>query len=191
MNTPVVLERLRLSLPPPAGPTWGLGQDRPFAWVAAAVRGLQREGLRLQETPAADVVEWATDAAERLLSGEWHGAVLFCDAPELAACVANKSPGVRAASVTTVLQAARATLTLGANLLTVEMPGRTFFEVRQIMRVLFTSRLGCPEAVARVIEGADDANRRDHRQGDAEPGPPVADRGAMARRRALQPGGPP
>ena len=58
---------------------------------------------------------------------------MFCADPGLVCCVANKVNGVRAAAVLTVFQAARATLTLGANLLAVEMPGRTIFEVRQIM----------------------------------------------------------
>ena len=79
---------------------------------------------------------WAQAVAECVARGECCGGVVFCDDPGLVCCVANKVPGLRAVAVATVGQAARATLTLGANLLAVEMPGRTFFEMRQILRTL-------------------------------------------------------
>jgi hypothetical protein len=80
---------------------------------------------------------------------------LFCADPGLACCVANKLPGLRAVAVTTVAQAARATLALAANLLVVEMPGRTFFEVRQILRTLSGSTTSCPDGVACTLRELD------------------------------------
>ena len=68
--------------------------------------------------------------------------------PGLVCCVANKVPGVRAAAVATVAQAARATLTLGANLLAVEMPGRTFFEIRADCCGLCCTTAACPARTA-------------------------------------------
>jgi ribose 5-phosphate isomerase RpiB len=73
---------------------------------------------------------------------------VFCADPSLVCCVINKVAGLRAAAVATVAQAARATLTLGANVLAVEMPGRTFFEVRQILRTLLVGEVMCPPGVA-------------------------------------------
>ena len=70
-------------------------------------------------------------------------------------CVANKVPGLRAAAVTTVGQAARATRTLGANLLAVEMPGRTYFEVRQILRAVCANAAACPGGVAETLTELD------------------------------------
>jgi hypothetical protein len=70
--------------------------------------------------------------------------------------VANKVAGLRAVTAVTVGQAARATRTLGANLIAVEMPGRTFFEVRQILRTLCTSALpACPDGVACTLQELD------------------------------------
>ena len=84
------------------------------------------------------------------------GGVVFCDDPGLVCCVANKVPGLRAVAVTTVAQAARATLTLGANLLAVEMPGRTFFEMRQILRCLCGAEsTACPAGVACTLRELD------------------------------------
>jgi hypothetical protein len=68
--------------------------------------------------------------------------------------VAIKVKGVRAAHVLNAQQAARAFLTLGANLLAVEMPGRTFFEIRQIVRCLVKPS-ACPESVACVLQELD------------------------------------
>jgi hypothetical protein len=136
---------------------WGCGQDRPHVLVECALRSLRREGLDIQELPVGDpVCRWARAVAECVVSGECAGGVLFCADPGLVCCVANKVPGLRAAAVTTVAQAARATLTLAANLLAVEMPGRTFFEVRQIMRTLYVaSPRGCPDGVACTLEELD------------------------------------
>ena len=91
-----------------------------------------------------------------MASGECAGGVVFCDDPALVCCVANKLPGLRAAAVTTVAQAARATLTLGANLLAVEMPGRTYFEMRQMVRLLLCRGRAAPTgrpATLRELDG--------------------------------------
>ena len=73
----------------------------------------------------------------------------------LACCVANKVPGLRAVPVTTLQQAARATLNLAANLLVVEMPGRTFFEIRQTLRTLINLTHPCPDGVACTLTELD------------------------------------
>jgi ribose 5-phosphate isomerase RpiB len=136
-------------------PGWGYGQDRPHAMVQSAVQALNREGMSVRELPSLNGLpcHWARAVAECLARGECAGGVLFCDDPGLVCCVANKVAGLRAVPVTTVQQAARATLTLAANLLAVEMPGRTFFEVRQILKTLFVANAaGCPEAVAGTLK---------------------------------------
>jgi ribose 5-phosphate isomerase RpiB len=88
--------------------------------------------------------------------GECRGGVVFCPDPALVCCVANKVPGLRAAAVLTVAQAVRAAHSLGANLLAVEMPGRTFHEVRQILRVVCESGgTACPDGVGCVLRELD------------------------------------
>jgi hypothetical protein len=139
-------------------PAWGYGEDRPHPMVECAIRALRREGLAVRELPAAGgslPCRWARQVAECVGRGECAGGVLFCADPGLVCCVANKVPGLRAVAVTTVGQAARATLTLAANLLVVEMPGRTFFEVRQILRTLCGATGVCPDGVACTLEELD------------------------------------
>jgi hypothetical protein len=142
----------------PTGSPWGYGQDRPYPMVRSAVQALAREGAHLREwpSPTGAPCRWAKGVADCVVAGECAGGVLFCDDPGLVCCVANKVAGLRAVAVTTVGQAARATLTLAANLLVVEMPGRTFFEVRQILKALSgPARPCCPNDVACALRELD------------------------------------
>jgi hypothetical protein len=138
---------------------WGYAQDRPYAWVESAVRGLARDGIGLQALPALSKelpCRWAKALAECVAKGECHGGVLFCNDPGLVCCVANKVAGLRAVPVVTIAQMGQALLTLGANLVAVEMPGRTFFEVRQILRLACSGRNGgCPDGVACTLQELD------------------------------------
>ncbi len=164
-----------------AAARWGYAQDRPHSGVAGAVQALRREGLELhdlaaasrerqrpeQASPAAasgrshprladEIGAWARAVADCVARGDCQGGVVFCQDPGLVCCIANKVAGLRAVPVATVAQAARATLGLGANLLAVEMPGRTFFEVRQIVRTLCApGRPACPPGVACTLEDLD------------------------------------
>jgi hypothetical protein len=138
----------------PSGTTRGYATDRAYPQIAPALLALVREGLCLVElavgSPQAPP-RWSRAVAACLARGECRGAAVFCEDPGLVCCVANKVPGLRAAAVTTVSQAARATLSLGANLLAVEMPGRTYFEVRQILRTICNNATACPADVADTL----------------------------------------
>jgi ribose 5-phosphate isomerase RpiB len=139
-------------------PIWGYAQERAFPVVQSAVQALDREGVALKELPAQQglVCRWAKALAECVQRGECRGGVIFCADPGLVCCVANKVAGLRAVPANTVLQAARATLALGANLLAVELPGRTFFEVRQILRtVCHCASPACPIGVAETLTELD------------------------------------
>jgi hypothetical protein len=155
----VAVRRQEADARPPAGQLWGYAQDRPHPLVGSAVQALRRDGLALAELPGAGPelpCRWARAVAECVARGDCAGGVLFCADPGLACCVANKVPGLRAAAAWTVAQAARATLALGANLLAVEMPGRTFFEVRQILRALcLGGAAGCPDGVTCTLRELD------------------------------------
>jgi ribose 5-phosphate isomerase RpiB len=138
--------------------TWGWGQDRAYAEVQCARQALARERLTLSDLPAAngDIGRWARAVAECVQRGSCCGGVVFCQDPALVCCIANKLPGVRAAPVTTIAQAAQAMLSLGANLLAVQMPGRTFFEVRQILRQFCNGAArACPDGVACTLRELD------------------------------------
>src|SRR5947208_16661610 len=119
------------------GPVWGMAQDRPYPMVQLVLQALARAAAPvrvLSASCAGPECEWAKSVAECVARGDCWGGVVFCEDPGLVCCVANKVPGLRAAAVATVAQAARATRTLGVNVLAVEMPGRRFFEVRPILR---------------------------------------------------------
>jgi ribose 5-phosphate isomerase RpiB len=139
--------------------SWGYAQERPHTLVQSAIRSLEREGMLLKDLGLQDrspACRWAHAVAECVARGECWGGVIFCDDAGLLCCVANKVAGLRATVANTVSQAARATLTLGANLVAVEMPGRTFFEVRQIIRTVCSAAApACPAGVACTLKELD------------------------------------
>ncbi|MCI0459659.1 MAG: hypothetical protein L0Z62_22135 [Gemmataceae bacterium] len=168
--TPLALEQLRergvevqrqaITAPQPhARPAWGYAQDRPHPLVNSAVQALQREGQQWTELPATcsgPECDWARALAECVGQGQCRGGVIFCQDPGLVCCVANKVAGLRAVPVVTVAQASRAVLTLGPNLMAVEMPGRTFFEIRQILRLCrVPGEATCPPGVACTLQELD------------------------------------
>jgi ribose 5-phosphate isomerase RpiB len=167
--TPLAVEELRTNgvrityqpaeKKPQTKATWGYAQERPLPLVSSAVQSLEREGFSLRALPAESTTElcrWAKVVAECVGRGECRGGVIFCADPGLVCCVANKVKGLRAVGVTTVLQAARATLALGANLIAVEVPGRTFFEVRQILRALCQAGApACPAGLSQTLAELD------------------------------------
>ncbi|MGL4549676.1 MAG: RpiB/LacA/LacB family sugar-phosphate isomerase [Gemmataceae bacterium] len=146
---------------PEVSARWAFGQDRPHDYVAAAVKSLRREGLHVREVPlGSPPCVAARRVAEEIGEGVLAGGVLFCQVPCIVACVANKVPGVRAVMVSTVGQAALATLELAANLLVVEMPGRTFYEVKQFLRIIHDAK---PELVPVLANTLMELDGRAHR----------------------------
>jgi hypothetical protein len=146
---------------PEASARWAFGQDRPHEYVEAAVRSLRREGLHVREVPlGSPPCVSARRIAEEIGGGKLMGAVLFCQVPCIVACVANKVPGVRAVMVSTVGQAALATLELAANVLVVEMPGRTYYEVKQFLRIIHETK---PELVSVHAHTLQELDGRAHR----------------------------
>jgi len=164
--TPLAAEHLRAlgiqvtrrapeAMPAPTA-TWGYGQDRPHSLVSSAIQSLRRDGVALKELTAEGgtlTCQWAKAMAECVARGDCRGAVVFCQDPALVCCVANKVAGLRAASVASVAQSAKAALTLGANLVAVDMLGRTFFEIRQMLRTLCVpAAVLCPAELAHALK---------------------------------------
>jgi hypothetical protein len=125
--------------------------------LQVALHALQRNGTAPQPLPECngEPCTWVRRVAECLSNGHCRAAVLFCRDAGLACCVANKVPGVRAATVWTVAQASRARNQLGANLLVVEMDGRTYFECKELLRLCCNGAATCPPGVACVLEELD------------------------------------
>jgi hypothetical protein len=138
---------------------WGYGQDRPHPVIRSAVQSLERDGLALKELPANGdqaACRWARAVADCIGGGRCRSGIVFCQDPGLLCCVANKVPGLRAVAILTAAHAARAMLSLGANLVAVEMPGRTYFEVRQILRAVCHSESpACPPGAACILQELD------------------------------------
>jgi hypothetical protein len=136
--------------------------ERESALVASAVRAVQRDGLGLRRFElghSTDCVRWALALADCVAREEISVALAFCDDPALACCVANKVAGVRAASVSSVDQARRAVLSLAPNFIAVEVPGRTFFELRQIIR-LVALPTPCPQPLVQILAEVERRARR-------------------------------
>jgi hypothetical protein len=98
---------------------------------------------------------WVRNVAACLARGDCRVAVLFCSDAGLACCVANKVPGVRAVTVERISQAVRALRSVGANLLVVEMAGRTYYECRELLRFCREHPPACPPRLACVLEELD------------------------------------
>jgi len=136
--------------------TWCYVQEKPDAIVASAVQALTRDGIKLAVLCIAGApVPWARVAAEAILRAEHAGGILFCGDAAVAACIANKMSGLRAAAVGSVAQAARVKKNLGANVFAIEVPGPTFFELRQILKTIATGAPGCPPKIADILKELD------------------------------------
>jgi hypothetical protein len=137
---------------------WGYAvEGRPSTMLQVALRAAGRNGSPPQALPEGngEPCGWVRQVAECLRSGRCKAAVLFCQDAGLCCCVANKVPGVRAAAVWTVAQAARALTQLGANLLVVEMVGRTYYECKELLRLCCDGAAACPAGVACVLQELD------------------------------------
>ncbi|HMC89706.1 MAG TPA: hypothetical protein VKI17_09160, partial [Gemmataceae bacterium] len=103
----------------------------------------------------------AVAVAKCVAQGECKGSIVFCHDAGLLCCVANKLAGLRAVPVASAVQAARAGQFLGANLVATEVAGRTFFEIRQILRTICVpGELTCPAEVACTLKELDDRAHR-------------------------------
>ncbi len=139
------------------GTGWGYAiEGRPSTMLQVALRSVNRNGHSPQVLPECkgEACDWIRSVADCLRSGRCRTAVLFCRDSCLACCIANKVPGVRAAAVGTVAQAARALEQMGANLLIVEMADRTYFECKELLR-LCCAGADCPPNIACILQELD------------------------------------
>jgi hypothetical protein len=149
-----------------AGPgiaTWGYAQERPDPLVRNVIQAIRRDGRELKELSilprqTAGIGEmdiacgFARAVADCIIRGDCQGVVAFCQDPGLICCLANKVPGLRAVPAISVPQSSRACKSLGANFLAIAVSGRTFFELRQMIRTLCRDEISCSEPVAAVLK---------------------------------------
>ncbi|MBI2806911.1 MAG: hypothetical protein HYX68_18175 [Planctomycetes bacterium] len=131
--------------------TWIFAQEMADAIVTSAVRAIEREGIAL--TPLSNPA--ARALADAIIRHGHRGGIVFTGEPEAVCCIANKVAGIRAGAVITQAQVVRAQKSLGANLFAIEMPGRTFFELRQMLRTIVALEPKCHGAVATTLKELD------------------------------------
>lgn len=122
----------------PAGPGASTGQlwigkdrDYPFLGLGLRMAGNSPESTSAQSDPvmlAAEAARWRQENAA-------GASVIFTCLPEMVAYEAGRLSGIPSAAVSAVHQAVRALATMQRPILAVEMPGRTPFEIRQILRL--------------------------------------------------------
>jgi len=130
---------------------WIYAVDQADATIATAIQALEREGITLSKIEPAD----ARAIAEAISLAKYPGAVLFGSDPGSVVCIANKVAGIRAVSVMNALQVKRAHKNLGANLFAIEIPGRTLFEIRHMLKAIVTGQTECPGGIAKLLKELD------------------------------------
>ena len=130
--------------------TWCYAQEKHDAIVIAAIKALERDGITLTKLD----FTMAHKIAETIVAGHLGG-IIFCGDAATVCCIANKTAGVRAAAVDNAAQLGRVKKNLGPNLFAIEMPGRTFFELRQLLKAIVTGAAVCPTDVANVLKELD------------------------------------
>jgi hypothetical protein len=130
--------------------------------VQLALAAAARQEGRLLSLPSCqgEFTAWVCQVAENLRQGRCQRALLFCRQDVVAACLANKLPGVRAAAVRSLAQARQALEQLGANLLIVEPAACTYFECRQLLQWCRQAN-PCPEGLARWLRELETARLRE------------------------------
>lgn len=144
--------RLRWETPSatPVAPAaqWFYAQEKPETLVVSAVRALERDGIVLA------LVEGSPRTLAEILIANYRGGICFTADPATVACIANKVAGVRAVAVVNVAQTRRSKKNLGANLFAIETPGPTFFELRQMLRII-VEEAPCPADFAKTLQELD------------------------------------
>lgn len=108
--------------------------------------GLSADGLEVQRVAATDLPAIIALLAQQLSTSR---GLLVTDETALAVCLANRTPGVRAALIGKTAEIDRAASSLSPNLLVVDPEGRSVFELRQLVRHWLRSpEPACPAALA-------------------------------------------
>src|ERR1051325_3312213 len=126
---------------------WCYAVEKPDAMIRSTIQALEREGIDLTF-----VDETTRAIAERILRDGQRGAIVFTADAALVCCVANKVAGMRAAAVGNVCQVNRAKKTLVPNLFAIETQGRTFFELRQMLKTIVSGDESCPAEIAKTLK---------------------------------------
>jgi hypothetical protein len=143
---------------------WRYAQEQPYPVVQSVADALRRDGVALEPVNAMGnepVCRWARTLAESIAQDGSLGLLVFCEDPGLLCCVANKVAGVRAAAAVWPLRRSVCVNALAANLVAIDIAGRTFFELKQLVKAVCTAALPtCSGEIAAAIEELERHARR-------------------------------
>ncbi|MFQ3650075.1 MAG: hypothetical protein SNJ75_07055 [Gemmataceae bacterium] len=126
---------LRYNIEETSSARWSVWYDRAYPFLPAVAQTLLREGFAIRfHQVHGSPFEWTREIAQSVSLNHLSGGVVFTCVPHVVSCIANKIAGIRAAMVSSIFQLNSATLELQPNFIVVEMPGRTFFEMKQFVR---------------------------------------------------------
>ncbi len=143
---------------------WSVAVEGQDSRALSVLRALASEGRaqNLIEGPGKTIrSQWYRSLAETVRDSNARGMLVFSADPAVCVCIAAKVEGVRPAQAITPAQTAKVLITLGCNLVALETTGRTFYELRQITRIVCDS--GKPEAPPEVAAVLKEQDGRAHR----------------------------
>jgi hypothetical protein len=143
---------------------WNLAVERNDPRALAVLKAISGEGKSptiLHGPGNSTRSQWYRSLAEAVSGSNIRGMLAFCVDPEVCICVAAKVAGVRPALAVTPAQTARVLITLGCNFVALETTGRTFYELRQMTRIVTES--GKPEAPPELAAVLKEQDGRAHR----------------------------
>jgi hypothetical protein len=151
--------RRRPDVDRPKAGGWAYAQDRNYPLVSSVAQVVKREGLDLEPVQIVSPVDnqvlacrWARALAETVQDGRYRGVLAFCEAAGMVCCVANKVRGVRAIVAGGMTPHSKVTAALAANFIGIDVLGRTFFELKQLVRLICgTAQPACSGELAEVI----------------------------------------
>ncbi len=115
--------------------------------VINALDDLKRtSGIKVSQESAVDTSDAVERAASVLCRAEAHGVLVLADASQAIACLANRFKKVRAAVIDNAAMATTAKQQLSANLYCVSPSGKSFIELRNLLRQ--ATRGGIPQPPA-------------------------------------------
>ncbi|MCE9547933.1 MAG: hypothetical protein K8T25_20875 [Planctomycetia bacterium] len=113
---------------------------------SALVRLLAQQGLGVQRLPQCGLLAAVDELVDGVVKSGQIG-VLLTRATAAAACVANRSHGVRAVLATSLDAVRAARAAIAANLLVVDPTGRGLFELSAMVRACTAGPTACPDAL--------------------------------------------
>jgi hypothetical protein len=142
---------------PSSDAAWGYASASTAKEVAAAARALALDGRKLRriELASGPLPGQVRGLAKTVVAGDPQGICLFCEEPGIVACLANKTSGVRAANPASFAHLASLQKLLGPNFYAIGVPGRTYFELRQLLRRATDVAPACPESLRPALTELD------------------------------------